>query len=575
MAHEINNPIGFIRSNLNAAMDYLGRIQHVLTTFHQGDFARGEAAWNKYDIDFLLQDFPGLLAESISGADRVARIVSNLKSYAAIDCSSTAPLDLNESLQNVIDSLHAQLPGGVTLELDLRPLPTLICDQSRINQMLFALIQNARLAVLDGGRIRVSTACGGDDVVITIGDDGVGIAPDILQRVFDPFFTTRDVAQGHGTGPDRQPRHRHRARRQHCDREQNRPRHLYHGAPAVAARAGSCAMSYAHLFTGEVPASDNTAPHMEPYRILLVDDEPNVLSALRRVFRQENYELVTCEDPQQALTLLDGDAFHLIISDYMMPGMNGGELLKQARALCPDTIRIMMTGHADVNAVIGAMKSGAVYKFILKPWDDDDLRVTVALALEQHALIQKNNSLKRDNQVKAREIEQLAKFGVSNRSQLAVMLHKRGLLSNTQVQELMRVQQQRKEPMIKLIVERSWLSEEGDARCDRQRVDDPASHAGRIQRRSCHCGTGPHHPVSAPADRAAQSRGPTSDPGDGRSARRRTVGRSALCDGTGNSTGAGIDGADSGQGGRGVSLQRQRHRRSGGQLRFARPLRRH
>ena len=200
MAHEINNPIGFIRSNLNAAMDYLGRIQHVLTTFHQGDFARGEAAWNKYDIDFLLQDFAGLLAESSSGADRVARIVSNLKSYAAIDCSSTAPLDLNESLQNVIDSLHAQLPGGVTLELDLRPLPTLICDQSRINQMLFALIQNARLAVLDGGRIRVSTACGGDDVVITIGDDGVGIAPDILQRVFDPFFTTRDVGKGMGLG---------------------------------------------------------------------------------------------------------------------------------------------------------------------------------------------------------------------------------------------------------------------------------------------------------------------------------------------------------------------------------------
>ncbi|MEC5161661.1 type II secretory ATPase GspE/PulE/Tfp pilus assembly ATPase PilB-like protein/FixJ family two-component response regulator [Janthinobacterium sp. CG_23.3] len=218
---------------------------------------------------------------------------------------------------------------------------------------------------------------------------------------------------------------------------------------------------YAHLFTGAPaprPASaDEAAPAR--HRILLVDDEPSVLAALRRVFRQENYDVVLCNEPKEALARLAAESFHLLISDYMMPGMTGGELLKQARALHPDMIRIMLTGHADVNAVVGAMKSGAVYKFILKPWDDDDLRVTVALALEQHQLIQKNKSLKRDNQAKSHEIEQLAKFGVSNRSQLAVMLNKRGMLNNAQVQELMRIQQQRKAPMIKLIVERGWLTE--------------------------------------------------------------------------------------------------------------------
>ncbi|MDC8759523.1 ATPase, T2SS/T4P/T4SS family [Janthinobacterium fluminis] len=218
-------------------------------------------------------------------------------------------------------------------------------------------------------------------------------------------------------------------------------------------------MSYSHLFT-DAAAPEGAAAAPPRYRLLLVDDEPGVLAALRRVFRQENYDVVLCQDPQQALALLGAEAFHLLVSDYMMPGMTGGELLKRARALCPDTIRIMLTGHADVNAVVAAMKSGAVYKFILKPWDDDDLRVTVALALEQHQLIQKNNSLKRDNQAKRAEIEQLAKFGVSNRSQLAVMLNKRGMLNNAQVQELMRVQQQRKAPMIKLIVERGWLTEQ-------------------------------------------------------------------------------------------------------------------
>ena len=219
-------------------------------------------------------------------------------------------------------------------------------------------------------------------------------------------------------------------------------------------------MSYAHLFTGDAaPEGDVRQPSR--YRILLVDDEPNVLSALGRVFRQENYETVSCADPVEALARLRAESFQVIISDYMMPGMNGGELLRQARMIQPDMIRIMLTGHADVNAVVGAVKTGAVYKFILKPWNDDDLRVTVALALEQYDLKQKNNALQRENQKKSKEIEQLARFGVTNRSQLAMMLNKRGMLTVQQVQELMRMQQQQqhKGTVVKLLVERGWVAE--------------------------------------------------------------------------------------------------------------------
>jgi type II secretory ATPase GspE/PulE/Tfp pilus assembly ATPase PilB-like protein/DNA-binding response OmpR family regulator len=219
-------------------------------------------------------------------------------------------------------------------------------------------------------------------------------------------------------------------------------------------------MNYAHLFTGESTAAANESSKTTVYRILLVDDEPHVLSALKRVFRQENYEIVTCSDPEQALGLLTSESFQVVISDYMMPGMNGGELLKQARKLQPATIRIMLTGHADVNAVVSAMKVGAVYKFILKPWNDEDLRITVALALQQFELMQKNRALQQVNQEQSNEIEKLAKFNVTNRSQLAILLNKRGLLTTQQVQELLRMQQhQRKEPMLKLIVERGWVSE--------------------------------------------------------------------------------------------------------------------
>ena len=218
-------------------------------------------------------------------------------------------------------------------------------------------------------------------------------------------------------------------------------------------------MSYASLFTG-APDEPAAAPKgAVRYSILLVDDEPNVLSALRRVFRQENYDIVTAASGEEGLARLRERAFQLLISDFMMPGMNGGELLRQARSLQPEAIRIMLTGHADVSAVMAAVKSGAVYKFILKPWNDDDLRVTVALALEQQELMAKNRRLKEENAAKAKELDQLAKFAVTNRSQIAIMLNKRNLLNLQQVQELYRLQQTRKEPAIRLILDRGWADE--------------------------------------------------------------------------------------------------------------------
>ncbi|CUI05138.1 ATPase, T2SS/T4P/T4SS family [Massilia antarctica] len=219
-------------------------------------------------------------------------------------------------------------------------------------------------------------------------------------------------------------------------------------------------MSYGHLFTGAA-APDSAAAEVRAYRILLVDDEPNVLSALRRVFRQENYEIVTSGNPRDALALLKAETFHLIISDFMMPGMDGGELLRQARQIEPDMIRIMLTGHADVNAVVGAVKTGAVYKFILKPWNDDDLRVTVALALERQELNRSNKALIQDNARKSHEIEQMAKFSAGNRSRLATVLHRHGKLTLGQVQELIRIQQQaqKQQAVLKEIVERGWVQE--------------------------------------------------------------------------------------------------------------------
>jgi type II secretory ATPase GspE/PulE/Tfp pilus assembly ATPase PilB-like protein/DNA-binding NarL/FixJ family response regulator len=218
---------------------------------------------------------------------------------------------------------------------------------------------------------------------------------------------------------------------------------------------------YSALFTSKGSPDQAPPGHITPprYRLLIVDDETGVLNALTRVFRRENYEVAVAASGEEGLQRLAEAPTQLVISDYLMPRMNGAEFLRQVKAASPDTIRIMLTGHADTGAVMGAINEGAVYKFILKPWDDDDLRVTVALALEQYDLIQRNRSLTAENQKKGKDISALSRLAATNRSQLGIMLHKKGLLSSAQLQELSRLQEKRREPLIRLLLERDWVPE--------------------------------------------------------------------------------------------------------------------
>ncbi len=216
---------------------------------------------------------------------------------------------------------------------------------------------------------------------------------------------------------------------------------------------------YSSLFTGE-PQDNATPPtKTEPYRLLLVDDEPNILSSLQRMFRKENYQINTATNAREALDILGREKFHLIISDQMMPGMSGAELLQQVRECYPDTIRIMLTGHADTTAVMGAIKDGAVYRFIIKPAQEDDLLVSVALALEQYDIVRKNKELLKENSKQSKEIKALFQLAVSSKSQLPALLNNHGFISERQMQELYRLQNTKKIPMLKVILERGWVSE--------------------------------------------------------------------------------------------------------------------
>ena len=129
------------------------------------------------------------------------------------------------------------------------------------------------------------------------------------------------------------------------------------------------------------------------FKILCVDDEPNILSALRRMFMLSGFDIEEASSGAEAIQKLEKKEFHLVLSDMQMPGMNGAELLAQVRERWPKVMRLMLTGTADLKAAISAINEGEIYRYLTKPWDDEEVVSTIKSALERCALIRERDNL--------------------------------------------------------------------------------------------------------------------------------------------------------------------------------------
>jgi two-component system NtrC family sensor kinase len=199
IAHEINNPVGFVRSNLNTGRGYARKLA-ALGPLLKGEQGTGWAYWQREGLTGVLEDFDALLDESISGADRVTKIVSDLKAFASHDSDESEPLDLNDNLRVVCSVAEGQMPDAARITLDLQPLPLFTCAGGRINQVFLNVLLNGVHAIGSGGTLKVQSAFFSGEIRIVFQDDGCGIAQEHLSRVFDPFFTTRAVGSGTGLG---------------------------------------------------------------------------------------------------------------------------------------------------------------------------------------------------------------------------------------------------------------------------------------------------------------------------------------------------------------------------------------
>ncbi len=209
VAHEINNPIGFVTSNFGSLKIYVAQLLNIVAAYEnmendslslderQQRLAQARAA---VDLDYLKTDIVQLVSESMDGLVRVKKIVQDLKDFSHIDQADWQDADLNAGLEFTLNMIAHELKYAVTVVKHLSALPLLRCLPSQLNQVFMNLLLNAVQALDAHGEITVSTGFSDEVVWVEISDNGQGMSPEVQKRIFEPFFTTKPVGMGTGLG---------------------------------------------------------------------------------------------------------------------------------------------------------------------------------------------------------------------------------------------------------------------------------------------------------------------------------------------------------------------------------------
>ena len=211
VAHEINNPIGYVNSNLGALRQYFGIFEKIITSYeayvssrNAGEFNitdNPEALKKKLNFEFIRQDIGATLSESQEGIVRVKNIVDDLKNFSRNDSNTQwLPFDLHKAIQSTLNIVNFEVKYRADVVLEFGEIPEVECVPSQLNQVFLNLIMNAAQAQSPEtrGKIVISTGTVEDKVWVEVSDNGVGIAKENLNKIFEPFFTTKE--QGAGTG---------------------------------------------------------------------------------------------------------------------------------------------------------------------------------------------------------------------------------------------------------------------------------------------------------------------------------------------------------------------------------------
>jgi len=209
VAHEINNPIGFVNSNLGSLKHYVAQLLNVISAYEAMETESSPLAERQQrltqaravaDLDYMKADVVNLLSESVDGLERVKKIVQDLKDFSRLDQAQWQDADINAGLESTLNVIAHELKYRANVVKHFAPLPLLRCLPSQLNQVFMNLLLNAAQAFDGPGEINITTGFSDDNVWVDIRDSGKGIPTDLQKRIFEPFFTTKPVGKGTGLG---------------------------------------------------------------------------------------------------------------------------------------------------------------------------------------------------------------------------------------------------------------------------------------------------------------------------------------------------------------------------------------
>jgi PAS domain S-box-containing protein len=214
VAHEINNPMGFIYSNLGTLSGYIEDLSQLLKKYEtleqsvqegkldiaSSNLSALSAEKERIDLAYLMDDIGDLITESLDGADRVRKIVLNLKEFSHVGRAEKMPSDLNAGLESTLNIVRNELKYKTTIEKELGDIPLVPCFMQEINQVFMNLLVNAGQAIADQGTIHIRTYREDDWICAQVIDSGKGMSTEVQKRIFEPFFTTKRVGEGTGLG---------------------------------------------------------------------------------------------------------------------------------------------------------------------------------------------------------------------------------------------------------------------------------------------------------------------------------------------------------------------------------------
>ncbi len=360
VAHEINNPLAFVISNLNVMREY-GRDLGQIVRFHQqGGHKDDLTAPPTMDPDFLLADLEALIQESVEGANRMHGIVRNLRSFAHQSGGASEEVEVQSAVESTLNLLNGEMVGRAVVVRQLRTVPAVRGDRGKLNQVFLNLVVNALHAIPEGrdGRVIVRLFLDTSDVVFEVEDNGTGIPDHVLPHIFEPFYTTKENGRGTGLGLTLV----------------DDIVHQHGGRVAVETEPG-----HGTKFTVRLPARSTVpmpsivlhpGPPDEPHGVaVFIDDERFLLNAFKRAFSRVARIRVALGGEEGIRLLEETPDVDVIFCDLLMPRVNGIEVYDWIRTHKPALVErfVVLTAGANEDRFRAFLEDSGV-RVVNKPF---------------------------------------------------------------------------------------------------------------------------------------------------------------------------------------------------------------